>query len=267
MCYVIAEAGLNHNGSMGLAKQMIKVAADAGADAVKFQKRDLESFFRQAADPSPEQWAIRKRLEFTRGEMETLSALAYDNGLDFICTAFDIPSAAAIVDCVDSVKIPSHRVTDTNLLRYVADMGLPVIVSSGMCTLQELDKAMDILKFGVTKLTLLHCVSAYPTKRRECNLSMIPFLRDRYCIDVGYSGHEWGYQPTLYAVLLGATVVERHFTLDKRMEGFDHHLSLDPPELERMISSIRDIKPTLGNGKKTITDNEWITRQKYVLDK
>ncbi len=264
MCYIIAEAGLNHNGSLSLAKEMITLAKNAGADAVKFQKRDLDSFFRQASDSSHMQWAIREKLEFTKEQILELYIYAKRVGVDFICTAFDIPSAAAIHDNVDAIKIPSHRVTDVNLLKYVSKLAKPVIISSGMCTLEELDKAMDTLMFEVTDLTLLHCVSAYPTPARECNLSLIPFLRGRYGAAVGYSGHEWGFQPTLAAVTLGATVVERHFTMDKNMEGFDHYLSLDPSQLRNMVAGIRNIPVLLGDGKKRITDREMVTRDKYV---
>ncbi len=265
--YIIAEAGLNHNGDMRLAKEMIDVAKKAGADAVKFQKRDLESFFRQASDSSHLQWAIREKLEFTKEQMLELYVCAKRAEIDFICTAFDIPSAAAIHDVVDAIKIPSHRVTDVNLLKYVSGLKKPVIISSGMCTLQELDKAMDILKFGVTELTLLHCVSAYPTPDRECNLNMIPTLLERYWVDIGYSGHEWGYTPTLIAVAKGARVVERHFTLDKNMDGFDHHISLDPTQLTRMVDAIRGLPAMLGDGKKRISDREMVTRKKYILEK
>lgn len=272
-CYVIAEAGLNHNGSLELAKELIDVAATAGADAVKFQKRTVDHLaIRETLDAPDDRFPqfgstyrqIREHLEFDFEEYVVLKSYAEKKNLDFICTAFD-PLALDFLDDlgVDLIKLASHSLTNIELLRYVADKRKSTILSTGMSSLSEIETAVNIFKEAGTDLLLLHCVSSYPTKAHESNLNMITTLRNHFALPVGYSGHELGFFPTTIAVAMGAVVVERHFTLDKAMVGFDHKMSLDPGELAEMVREIREIEVIKGDGVKLVSDTEKITKSKY----
>lgn len=272
-CYVIAEAGLNHNGSLDIAKRLIDVAAIAGADAVKFQKRTVgrlavKSVLDAADDRFPEfgktYRQIREHLEFSLDQYRELKAHAKSRGIGFLVTAFDTEAADFLETLgIETYKLASHSLTNLELLDYVARLRKPTILSTGMAELAEIDAAVDIFRRHDAPLSLMHCVSAYPTPPAECNLSMLDVLKDRYHLPVGYSGHELGYLPTLVAVARGAQLVERHHTLDKTMTGFDHKMSLAPDELIAMVRDIRLVPRTLGEGRKTVTDNEWVTRRKY----
>lgn len=272
-CYVIAEAGLNHNGCLNLAKKMIDVASEAGADAVKFQKRTVSKLAAKSTldatdDRFPEfgktYKEIREHLEFNFDEYASLKEYSENAGLDFIVTAFDIDA----VDFLDSLgvktlKLASHSLTNYDLLSYISESKRNVILSTGMANLDELDMAVEIFKKSPCDLTLLHCVSAYPTPLEQSNLAMIDTLKKRYDCRIGYSGHELGYLPTVVAVCMGAKVVERHYTLDKGMVGFDHKISLEPNELSKMIAEIRMVALIKGNGRKAVSEVEQITRDKY----
>lgn len=272
-CYVIAEAGLNHNGSIEIAKKLIDLAAEAGANAVKFQKRTVEQLATKSTldkidnrfpDFGKTYRQIREHLEFNNEQYLLLKKYSEDLNLDFIVTAFD----NAAVDFLEKInikiyKLASHSLTNYPLLEYISKKNKPVILSTGMCNLDEIDQSVEIFKRNKTPLALMHCVSSYPTPLDECNLSMMEVLSKRYNLPVGYSGHELGYLPTLTSVSLGANLVERHYTLDKEMIGFDHKMSLDPNELISMIRDIRSIYKIVGNGKKEISETEWITRKKY----
>ena len=274
-CYVIAEAGLNHNGSMALAKELIDVAASAGADAVKFQKRHVATLaVKDVLDANDDRFPslgntyreIRECLEFDIEQYRDIKAYTASKGLDFLCTAFDQASVAFLEDLgVDRYKIASHSNTNFPLLRHLAVIGKPVYLSTGACTLDELDEGVEIFLASGTPLVVLHCVSSYPTPIDELNLGMIDFFRQRYNIPVGYSGHEIGYLPTVTAVALGAVAVERHFTTDKNLPGFDHKLSLEPAELTQMVEDIRTIQKIVGTAEKSVTDLEMITRNKYKV--
>jgi sialic acid synthase SpsE len=272
-CYVIAEAGLNHNGSLEIAKKLIDVAAVAGADAVKFQKRTVgklavESTLNARDDRFPEfgktYREIREHLEFTSGQYSELKFYAESKKLDFMVTAFDTDA----VDFLEKLdlgfyKIASHSLTNFELLDYLARLKKPTVLSTGMAELEEIDKAVEIFRLHNAPLSIMHCVSAYPTPLTECNLSMMNTLKKRYNLSVGYSGHELGYLPTLVAVSMGAQLVERHYTLDKKMIGFDHKISLSSDELIAMVNSIREVPKIQGNGEKRVSATEWITRRKY----
>ncbi len=272
-CYVIAEAGLNHNGSVKIAKELIDVAAEAGADAVKFQKRNVATLATQGVlDAQDSRFpslgstyrAIRESLEFSFEEFQDLKKHAEDKSLDFLCTAFDVESVDFLEKLwVASYKLASHSVTNLPLLRYVAATGKPIFMSTGMCSFEELDAAVELFLKNGNPLTLFHCVSVYPTPFEECNLKMIDTLRRRYGVPIGFSGHEIGYLPTLIAVGMGAVAVERHFTLDKKLEGFDHKISLEPDELKSMIRDIRAVGQSFGSGDKAVSDREMVTRRKY----
>lgn len=272
-CYIIAEAGLNHNGSMKLAKQLIDIASDAKADAVKFQKRNVSTLATEKIlDTEDNRFPslgstyreIRQSLEFTKEQYKELKSYTERKGLDFICTAFDIESVDFLEDiAIECYKLASHSITNLPLLDYVASKGKKIILSTGMCTLEEVDRTVSILQQNNNTLIILHCVSSYPHSAEESNLSLMEVYRERYGLEIGYSGHELGYKVTLAAVAAGAVVIEKHFTSDKSLEGFDHKLSLNPEELTSMIDEIRTIEKCFGTGKKFISDTEQITRDKY----
>ncbi|MBF0624814.1 MAG: N-acetylneuraminate synthase family protein [Magnetococcales bacterium] len=272
-CTVIAEAGLNHNGSLEIAKQLVDVAAEAGVDVVKFQKRQVDVLAVESLLDAPDARfpglgrtyrEIRETLEFSKEEYLEIRDHCRARGVDFMCTAFDVESVEFLEEIgLETYKLASHSLTNLPLLTHLAGKKKPVYLSTGMCLLEEIDQAVEVLRQGVEKLVLLHCVSAYPQPAEVSNLRMIDVLRNRYGLPVGYSGHEIGFLPTLAAVARGAVAVERHFTLDKAMEGFDHKISLDPSELKAMVRDIRTIETTLGTGEKQISAIEWITRHKY----
>ena len=272
-CYVIAEAGLNHNGSLDIAKRLIDVAVIAGADAVKFQKRTVDKLaVKSVLDAEDNRFPefgktyreIREHLEFNMDEYAILKSYCEERGLDFLCTAFDKDAVDFLEKLnIKAYKLASHSLTNLSLIEYVSNTGKPTILSTGMSELEEIDRAVNIFQKAGTPLMLLHCVSAYPTPPNQCNLSMISVLTRRYGIPVGYSGHEIGTLPTLASVARGASIVERHITLDRTMQGFDHKLSLEPDELIRMVRDIRTISLTIGEGEKSVSEEEMITRRKY----
>ena len=272
-CYVIAEAGLNHNGSVEVAKKLIDLAAEAGADAVKFQKRTVDKLAVRSTldvkdDRFPEFGAtyreIREYLEFNMLQYKELKKYTEGKGLDFLCTAFDTEAADFLEELGVSIyKLASHSATNIELLEYLAKTGKQSILSTGMADLDEIETAVKIFKKHKTPLLLLHCVSAYPTPPEECNLNMINVLKENFGLPVGYSGHELGYLPTIAAVIMGAVVIERHYTLDNNMVGFDHKMSLCPKDFIAMVQDIRSIQKIKGNGEKNVSETEWITRHKY----
>lgn len=272
-CYVIAEAGLNHNGSIKIAKELINAAFNAKANAVKFQKRTIDKLATKttlnAVDSRFPVFGktykeIRQHLEFDLEQYKELKSYTESKGMDFIVTAFDIDAVDFLDELqVDVIKIASHSLTNTDLLEYLATNKKKTIMSTGMAQLEEVDTAVEIFKRHKSPLLLMHCVSAYPTPEKECNLSMISKLTERYSIPVGYSGHEIGWLPSKIAVGIGAKAIERHFTLNKKMVGFDHKISLEPDELTKMIEEIRLIESILGSGEKKVSKTEQITRDKY----
>jgi len=272
-CYVVAEAGLNHNGSVETAKQLIDLAVEAGADAVKFQKRTVNKLAVKATLDAPDNRfpefgktyrEIREHLEFNMDQYKIIKKYTEDQGLDFLCTAFD-PEAADFLEelGISIYKLASHSATNIELLEHLAKTGKQSIMSTGMAELEEIDTAVRIFEKYKTPLLLLHCVSAYPTPIDECNLSMINVLKESFDLPVGYSGHELGYLPTLTAVAMGAVAIERHYTLDNDMTGFDHKMSLNPKDFIAMVRDIRNIEKIKGTGEKSVSETEWITRHKY----
>lgn len=270
---VIAEAGLNHNGSLSLARQLIDVAAAAGVDIVKFQKRTVERLAVKATlDAKDNRFPqfgstyreIREHLEFDAAEYRQLKAYSEERGLGFMVTAFDIEAVDFLEALgVEAYKLASHSLTNLELLEYVARTYKPVVLSTGMADFEEVDAAVSVLKQSGAPLMLMHCVSSYPTPIEDCNLQMIDVLAARYSVPVGYSGHELGVLPTVAAVAMGAQLVERHFTLDKTMVGFDHKISLTASELTDLIQQIRQVEAARGTGERAISETEWITRRKY----
>ncbi len=271
--YVIAEAGLNHNGSVEIAKQLIDLAVEAGADAVKFQKRTVEKLAVKATLDAPDDRfpefgktyrEIREYLEFDMDQYQEIKKYTENQGLDFLCTAFD-PEAADFLEelGIEIYKLASHSATNIELLEYLAKTGKKSIMSTGMADMDEIKTAVKIFEKHKTPLLLLHCVSAYPTPLDECNLNMIHILKENFDLPVGYSGHELGCLPTLTAVSMGAVAIERHYTLDNDMTGFDHKMSLGPEDFIAMVRDIRSIEKIKGTGKKEVSETEWITRHKY----
>lgn len=268
--YVIGEIGLNHNGDVELAKQLIDVAADAGVQAVKFQKRTPEISTPQHMRDVPRDtpWGTmtyleyRYRVEFDREQYVEIGDHATLRGLDWFASPWDVPSVDFLEDLnVVAHKVASASVTDTELLRALAAAGKPVILSTGMSTLDEIDAAVGIL--GTERLVLLHATSTYPMPAEEANLRMIPTLRDRFPgVPVGYSGHEPGLQISVAAVALGAAAVERHITLDRTMWGSDHAASLEPQGLRTLVRDIRIVESALGDGVKRIMPGEVAPMQK-----
>jgi sialic acid synthase SpsE len=271
--YVIAEAGLNHNGSVRIAKQLIDLAVAAGADAVKFQKRTVDKLAVKSTLDAPDDRfpefgktyrEIREFLEFDMTQYKEIKKHAEDQGLDFLCTAFD-PEAADFLEelGIEIYKLASHSATNIELLEHLAETGKKSIMSTGMADMQEIETAVKIFEKHKTPLLLLHCVSAYPTPLDECNLNMINVLKENFGLPTGYSGHELGYLPTLTAVSMGAVAIERHYTLDNGMTGFDHKMSLNPEDFIAMVKNIRNIEKIKGTGEKRVSETEWITRNKY----
>jgi len=272
-CYIIAEAGLNHNGSMKIARQLIDIAADTGVDAVKFQKRTVNILATKetldaADDRFPEFGStyreIREYLELDLEQYIELKQYSESKGLDFIVTAFDEEAVDFLLKVgVEVFKLASHSLTNFDLLEYLAQHKKQTILSTGMTELDEIDMAVEIFKRHDCPLSLMHCVSAYPTPLHECNMLMMNNLKQRYELPTGYSGHELGFFPSVVAASMGAQLIERHYTLDKSMTGFDHKISLDPEELALMVNDIRLVDKIRGTGEKCVSETEWITRKKY----
>ncbi|KQV25507.1 N-acetylneuraminate synthase family protein [Yonghaparkia sp. Root332] len=263
--YVIAEIGLNHNGDVGIAKELIDVAAAAGADAVKFQKRTPElatpAHMRDVARDTP--WGTmtyleyRHRVELDREQYIEIGDHATLRGLDWFASPWDEPSVAFLEDLgVVAHKVASASVTDLPLLRAIGATGKPVILSTGMSTLEQIDAAIEALD-ARGRLILLHATSTYPMPADEANLRVVPALAARYPgVPVGYSGHERGLQISLAAAALGATVIERHITLDRTMWGSDQAASLEPQGLEHLVRDVRIIEQALGDGVKRVQPGE-----------
>lgn len=261
--YVIAEIGINHNGDIELAHELIDVAAAAGCDAVKFQKRTpsicvpLEQQQTRRETPWGEMTYLeyKERTEFGEAEYRSIAERATAHGLDWFASPWDLPS----VEFLERMNVGSHKVasaclTDHDLLRALRDTGKYLWVSTGMSTLEEVDEAMEIL--GSDRITLFHTNSTYPCPPEEVNLRTMATLRERYSVPVGYSGHERGLQVSLAAVALGASAIERHITLDRTMWGSDHAASLEPHGLETLVRDIRIIEQSMGDGVKRVYPGE-----------
>ncbi|MEN5075786.1 N-acetylneuraminate synthase family protein [Isoptericola cucumis] len=261
--YVIGEIGINHNGDVDIAKQLIDVAVAAGCQAVKFQKRtpeistpkDQRDKIRQTPWGEMTYLEYKYRVEFEQDQYTEIDQYAKANGIQWFASPWDAPSVAFLEEFgVPTHKIASASVTDLELLQALADTGKPMILSTGMSTLEQIDTAVEIL--GTDGLVMLHATSTYPLPPEEANLRTIATLRERYGVPVGYSGHETGLQISLAAVALGAVAVERHITLDRAMWGSDHAASLEPKGLTNLVRDIRILQDALGDGEKRVMPGE-----------
>ena len=267
--YVIAEIGINHNGDLSIANALIDVAADCGCDAVKFQKRtpDICVPEHQKAVLRETPWGemtyleYRNRVEFDAADYAVIDEHCRRKGIAWTASPWDVPSVDFLCGFdVPFLKIPSAALTNDQLLGACRASGKPVILSTGMSTMEEIRHAYSLLDPDTT--IVLHCTSAYPSAPEDVNLRMIETLRVQLGCPVGYSGHETGLQITLAAVALGACVVERHITLDRAMWGSDHAASLEPGGLARLVRDIRVIETALGDGQKHITEAEAVMRRR-----
>jgi N-acetylneuraminate synthase len=261
--YVIAEIGVNHNGDIETAQRLMEVAAKAGCDAVKFQKRtpslatplQMRDAIRETPWGTMTYLAYRHRVEFGPGEYAQIDRAAAELGLDWFASPWDLPSVEFLEQFAPIAhKVASACLTDGELLRAIRRTGRPVILSTGMSTIDQVDRAVEIL--GTDSLTLMHTTSTYPMPPEEADLLNIPALAARYGVPVGYSGHERGLQISIAAVALGAVAIERHVTLDRTMWGSDQAASLEPQGLERLVRDVRIVTAALGDGVKKVHPGE-----------
>lgn len=267
---IIAEAGVNHNGDMSMARRLIDVAADAGADLVKFQtftasrlvtagaqKAEYQS---NATGTGETQYAMLSKLELTHEMHLELIDYCRARGIGFFSTGFDEESVDMLAELgLDRFKIPSGEITNLPYLRHVGKYGMPVILSTGMAELGEIGMAIEVLEDAGTKrekITVLHCNTEYPTPMSDVNLRAMLTIKDAFGVEVGYSDHTLGIEVSIAAVALGATVIEKHFTLDRNLAGPDHKASLEPRELLALVSAIRNIEASLGDGIKRPSPSE-----------
>jgi N-acetylneuraminate synthase len=261
-CYVVAEIGINHNGSVGIAKALIDAAAAAGCDAVKFQKRTVDVVYsaEELARPRESPFGetngdLKRGLEFNADQYAEIDRYCKSKSIDWFASCWD----AGSVDFIEQFgppcyKIASASLTDDNLLRHHRKTGRPLIASTGMSTLEQIDHAVDVM--GRQDLILLQATSTYPSEVEELNLRVIPRMMERYGVPVGYSGHEVGLYTTLAAMVLGACIVERHITMSRAMWGSDQAASVEPQGFARLVKDIRAVESSMGDGVKKRYDSE-----------
>jgi N-acetylneuraminate synthase len=261
-CFIVAEIGINHNGRIEIAKKLIDAAALAGCDAVKFQKRTLDVVYTadELAKPrenpfGPTNGDLKRGLEFGEKEYKEIDAYCREKNILWFASCWDENS----VDFIEGFNPPCYKIasaslTDDNLLRHHRRYGRPIIISTGMSTLEEIDHAVEVL--GSKDLIVLHCTSTYPSQVEELNLSTIRVLRGRYRVPVGYSGHEVGLAPSVGAAALGAVMIERHITLDRAMWGSDQAASVEWQGFWRLVKDIRALEHAMGDGVKRVYPSE-----------
>ena len=266
---IIAEAGVNHNGDINIAKKLVDAAADAGVDYVKFQTFKADKLVNKDAKQADyqientgvveSQYQMLKKLELTDENHHILIDYCDKKGVKFLSTAFDFESIEFLKDKLDFYKIPSGEITNLPYLIKVAKLKLPIVMSTGMANMQEVKEALAVLiAHGINKkdVTILHCNTEYPTPMKDVNLLAMKTIEKELGVKIGYSDHTLGIEIPIAAVTLGATVIEKHFTIDKTMEGPDHKASLEPNELKAMVIGIRAIELAMGNGIKTPSESE-----------
>lgn len=261
-CFIIAEVGINHNGDVGLAKKLIDIAVMAGCDAVKFQKRTIDVVYTQEelAKERPNVFGntngdLKRGLEFGLDEYKEIDRYCKDKGILWFASCWDEGS----VDFIDQFDPPCYKIssaclTDDNLLKYTKAKGKPILLSTGMSTIEQIEHAIDIL--GSDTLVLFHCTSTYPSDNGELNLKVIQNFKDKFNCPVGFSGHERGVTPSVIAAALGANTIERHITTDRTLWGSDHAASLEPHGLFILVRDIRQLPVIMGDGIKKVYDSE-----------
>jgi N-acetylneuraminate synthase len=261
-CFIIGEIGINHNGDINIAKKLIQSCVEAGCDIVKFQKRTIEVVYSasELAMPRPSVFGdtngdLKRGLEFGEEEYAEINTYCRELGIPWFASCWD----EASVDFIEKFAPPAYKIasaslTDHDLLRHHRSKGRPIILSTGMSTIEQIDAAIDVL--GTDNLIILHSTSTYPCPIDQLNLKTIKTLAERYGIPVGYSGHEVGLSPSLAAVTLGACILERHVTLDRSSWGSDQAASVEPHGMKRLIANIRTVERALGDGTKKIYDSE-----------
>jgi N,N'-diacetyllegionaminate synthase len=261
---IIAEAGVNHNGDLSTAKELIYVAANSGANFVKFQSFKADEVVHKSAlkaryqvfdsSDSESQYELLKRLELDDSYLSELIQLSESLGISFMSTAFDVKSANKLLSLRQNIfKIPSGEITNLPYLRHIGGFRKKIILSTGMSNIREIKAAIEVLEVAGTprsNITVLHCTSSYPTPMSDVNLKAMKQIKETLEVAVGYSDHTLGIEVAVAAVALGATIIEKHFTLDRNQAGPDHKASLEPKELSLMVSEIRNIEKALGDGMK-----------------
>jgi len=265
--FVIAEAGINHNGELKLAKKLVDAAKDAGADCIKFQtfisknlttKNASKAEYQKQTKSEESQYDMLKRYELSFDEFSELSRYCQDKNIEFLSTAFDFESIEFLKSLdMKRWKIPSGEITNLPYLIKIAKLNKPVILSTGMSTMDEIKKAVSVLREnGTGEITVLHCTTEYPAPFSDVNLKAMLTIKKELGVKVGYSDHTKGIEASIAAVALGASVIEKHLTLDKNMEGPDHKSSLEPNEMKAMIRALRNIELALGDGIKKPSESE-----------
>ena len=267
-CYIVAEIGINHNGSLDTAKELIDVAVSSGCNAVKFQKRTVEVVYSKEELSRPREnpfgetnGDLKKGLELGLDEYSAINKYCIEKGIAWFASCWDEKS----VDFIEQFNPPCYKVasaslTDDNLLKYHRKFRKPIILSTGMSSMQEIEHAISVL--GSENLIVLHSTSTYPAKLEELNLKMITTLKKKFSFPIGYSGHEVGLSTSLAAFILGSCMLERHITLDRAMWGSDHAASVEPQGLQRLVKDLRSCELALGDGVKQVYDSEIPIREK-----
>lgn len=260
--FIIAEIGINHNGDIEIAKKLMKSCKEIGCDAVKFQKRTLKLVYTEKELEAPREtpfgktnYDLKKALEFEKKEFDEIDKYAKKLDLIWFASCWDLES----IDFIESYNPPCHKIasamlTREDILKKTSKTKKPIILSTGMSTLEEIDNAVSIL--DKENLSILHCTSTYPSKNYELNLKCIPAFKEKFKVPIGYSGHELGIQTSIAAVALGANIIERHVTLDRSMFGSDQSASLEIQGFAKLIRDIRVIESAMGDGKKRVYDSE-----------
>ena len=269
-CYIIAEIGINHNGDVEIAKKLIDAAIDCGANAVKFQKRNLESIYQKEIldDPTLDSQGteilldVLNEIEFEEEEFKKIFEYCKKQEITLLCTPWDIPS----VNFLEKLNLPAYKIasadlTNFPLIKHISKTKKPIILSTGMSNMDEIEKTVAFVKTLKIDFLLLHCNSTYPSPVELLNLNLIPLLKEKFMVPIGYSGHETGIIASVTAVNMGGVVIERHITLDKTMEGLDQSSSLEPDQFKKMVEFIRESEKAKGTQQKKMTRGEVISRE------
>lgn len=269
--YIISEIGINHNGDLDIAKRLIDISAAAGCDAVKFQKRNPEvcvpehqkSVMRDTPWGAMTYLDYKYKVEFEKEEYDEIDRYCKEKGISWSASPWDLDSLNFLDQYdIPFIKIASASITDLDLLRKACKTGKKIIISTGMSSEEEIDVAVGILDSEASDYAVLHCNSSYPAPIEELNLSCVKTLKNKYNCEVGYSGHEFRLGTTVAAVYLGATIIERHVTLDRTMWGSDHMASVEPQGLFKLVSGIRELEKSYGDGSICVTETEKEVRKK-----